>query len=92
MPLILSKEHLFDKTVLSLCQQLETRFVRKDDKGKTAPLADWIDYTAWDLDWQLTFSQDLGFLETGADVRNMMDIGRRTSNYFGIVSYLAPPF
>ena len=44
MPSILSKEHMIDKTIVSLCEQLEARFVGNNEKGKTAPLADWIDY------------------------------------------------
>ncbi|KPM36174.1 hypothetical protein AK830_g10395 [Neonectria ditissima] len=41
---ILKKEPLADKMILSLCQQLENRFVDGQNAGKTAPMADWIEY------------------------------------------------
>lgn len=41
---MLEKEPLADKMVISLCQQLENRFVDGQNAGKTAPLADWIEY------------------------------------------------
>ncbi|SPO06362.1 related to pisatin demethylase / cytochrome P450 monooxygenase [Cephalotrichum gorgonifer] len=83
MSTVLKKEDLADKVVLSLCEQLEVRFVDNHNKGKTAPLADWIEYCAWDLDWELTFSEDAGFLKTGADVKGMIHTGERTMRYLG---------
>lgn len=42
---ILGKEHLLDNMIRSLCEQLETRFVDGRNAGKTAELADWIEYS-----------------------------------------------
>lgn len=44
MDIILSKEHLLDDMVKTLCQQLERRFVDGGNSGKTADLAEWIEY------------------------------------------------
>lgn len=41
----MQKEHLADKVVMSLCEQLENRFVLGGNANKTADLADWIEYS-----------------------------------------------
>jgi hypothetical protein len=105
MNTILEKEHLADNIVLSLCGQLENRFVNGQNAGKTADIADWIEYgkkdhderstysewywltavAAWDLDFEMTFSQDMGFLKTGSDVQNMIHTGEMIMRYLGCV-------
>lgn len=44
LPAILGKEHLLDRMVDFLCEQLEERFVEGKNAGKVADLADWIEY------------------------------------------------
>ncbi|KAH6986398.1 cytochrome P450 [Ilyonectria sp. MPI-CAGE-AT-0026] len=88
MNTILEKEPLADKMVISLCQQLENRFVYGHNAGKTAPLADWIEYCAWDLDWELTFSQDMGFFKSGTDVKNMIHTGEMIMRYLGCIGQM----
>ncbi|CAM1511888.1 Fc.00g094010.m01.CDS01 [Cosmosporella sp. VM-42] len=88
MNTILEKEHLVDKMVLSLCQQLENRFVDGRNAGKTADLADWIEYCAWDLDWEVTFSEDMGFLKSGTDVKNSIHIGEMIMRYLGCIGQM----
>ena len=46
MDVILSKEHLLDDMVKTLCQQLEHRFINGNNVGNTADLAEWIEYGA----------------------------------------------
>lgn len=43
------------------------------------------DAGAWDLDWNMTFSQDMGFLRTGTDIQGMVHTGEMTMRYLGIV-------
>ncbi|KAM0543294.1 hypothetical protein ACHAPJ_012378 [Fusarium lateritium] len=91
MNTILEKEHLADKMVLLLCEQLENRFVKGNNKGKTADLADWIEYSsagAWDLDWEVTFSEDMGFLKSGTDVKNTIHIGESIMRYLGCIGQM----
>lgn len=45
---ILSMEHLIDRTIESLCEQLEARFVDGRDAGKTCDIAEWIGYCKLD--------------------------------------------
>ncbi|KAL8383414.1 hypothetical protein RB595_006933 [Gaeumannomyces hyphopodioides] len=47
-----------------------------------------IEYAAWDLAWSLTFSEDLGFLKTGADIDGMIKTGEMTMRYLGIVGQM----
>lgn len=44
-----------------------------------------VDAGAWDLDWNMTFSQDMGFLRTGTDIQGMVHTGEMTMRYLGIV-------
>ncbi|KAF4982904.1 hypothetical protein FDECE_17421 [Fusarium decemcellulare] len=88
MNAILEKEHLVDKMVLLLCQQLENRYVEGQNKGKTADLADWIEYCAWDLDFEVTFSEDMGFLKSGTDVRNTIHTGEMIMRYLGCIGQM----
>lgn len=85
MNTILGKEHLADNIVRSFCQQLETRFVSRDH---AFDLADWIEFAAWDLDWEMTFSQDMGFLRSGTDVDGMIRTGEMIMRYLGCVGQI----
>lgn len=85
MNTILGKEHLADNIVRTFCEQLETRFV---SKKYAFDLADWIEYAAWDLDWEMTFSQDMGFLRSGTDVDGMIHTGEMIMRYLGCVGQI----
>jgi hypothetical protein len=41
---IMAKGHLMDDVLVSLCQQLENRFMDGNNKGKPADLAAWIEF------------------------------------------------
>lgn len=41
---VLAYEDLIDRTILLLCEQLETRFVNGNNASKTCDIADWISY------------------------------------------------
>lgn len=85
MNAILAKEHLADNMARTLCEELEKRFVGGHNASKTVDLADWIEYTAWDFDWEMTFSQDMGFLRSGTDVQGMIHTGEMIMRYLGCV-------
>lgn len=46
---ILGKQHLLDHMVEYLCTELDKRFVEGENAGKTADLADWIEYGMFTL-------------------------------------------
>lgn len=81
-------EHLCSQTLVSLCQQLEARFIGGNNAGKTCDLADWIEYFAWDMDGEMTFSKPLGFLEAGSDHSGIIGSTERCQQYFGVVGQM----
>ncbi|KAH8664387.1 cytochrome P450 [Xylariales sp. PMI_506] len=86
--MILGMEHLADKMVTLMCQQLEHRFMDESNAGKTCDLAMWIEYLAWDLDWQMTFNQDMGFLRSGTGAKGMVHTGEMIQRYLGCVGQM----
>ncbi|KAI0595398.1 cytochrome P450 [Biscogniauxia sp. FL1348] len=88
MTSILTMESLIDRTIDSLCEQLETRFMTGKNAGKTCDIADWIGYYAWDVVGEITFSQPFGFLKSGTDVKNMIHTAESVMHYFGIVGQI----
>lgn len=87
MNAILAKEHLADSIAQTMCRELEARFVDGANAGKTVDLADWIEYAAWDFDWEMSFGQDMGFLRTGTDVQGLIHTGEMVIRYLGCVCH-----
>lgn len=85
---ILSIEHLCSKTIVSLCQQLESRFVDSGTIEQSCDLAEWIEYSSWDMDGEMTFSQEMGFLKAGSDHNGIIKATERGQQYFGIVGQM----
>ncbi|KAI1500358.1 cytochrome P450 [Biscogniauxia marginata] len=88
MTSILTMESLVDRTIISLCEQLENRFISGKNAGKTCDIADWIGYYAWDVVGEITFSQQFDFLKSGTDVKNMIHTAESVMHYFGIVGQI----
>ncbi|KAJ0414361.1 putative benzoate 4-monooxygenase cytochrome P450 [Aspergillus carlsbadensis] len=78
MSYIASHEKLVDQTMAHFFQRLDELFVQT---SHVCDLGTWIQYFAWDVIGNLTFSKPLGFLEAGGDVENITEsIGR----FFGL--------
>jgi hypothetical protein len=78
MSYISSHEKLVDQTIAHFFRRLDELFVETND---VCDLGTWIQYFAWDVIGNLTFSKPLGFLELGDDVENITaSIGK----FFGI--------
>lgn len=75
-------------TVGALCQQLEQRFMKGVNKGKTCDIADWISYFTWDFLGDMTFSKRMGFMDQAKDVGNMIDTAESVMRYFSVVDIL----
>ncbi|KAL1867101.1 hypothetical protein Daus18300_006500 [Diaporthe australafricana] len=85
---MLSMEGLIDKTIRSLCEQIENRFVDGKNAGKTCDIADWITFYAWDVVGELTFSKDFGFLRGGCDQMQLIQTAESIMHYFGVVGQI----
>lgn len=78
MSYIASHEKLVDQTMDHFFRRLDELFV---DTNDVCDLGTWIQYFAWDVIGNLTFSKPLGFLELGGDVENITEsIGK----FFGL--------
>lgn len=71
---LISFEPYVDSTMRVFCDQLEARFV---DKTRSEPslcdFGQWLQMFAFDVIGEITFSQRLGFLESGKDVDHVME-------------------
>jgi cytochrome P450 len=61
-------ENLVDKAILVFLEQLRTRFV---STGATCDLGEWLEFLAFDVMGEMTFSRRFGFLDSGIDVNNI---------------------
>ncbi|KAK7708535.1 hypothetical protein SLS64_006637 [Diaporthe eres] len=85
---MLSMEGLVDKTINSLCEQIENRFVDGRNVQRTCDIADWIEFFAWDVVGELTFSKDFGFLKGGSDQMQLIETSESIMHYFGVVGQM----
>ncbi|KAI0194227.1 putative benzoate 4-monooxygenase cytochrome P450 [Astrocystis sublimbata] len=74
---VVSFEPLVDSTIAVFRQELERRFVCKEedkseDKGRVCDFGVWLQYFAFDVVGEMTFSKRLGFLEEGRDVEGII--------------------
>ncbi|KAJ5692601.1 cytochrome P450 [Penicillium macrosclerotiorum] len=72
-------ETTMDITINLFFDKLRERFVRTD---KPCEMSDWINFFAWDVMSQVTFSQDLGILEAGSDYKGFLGRSAKTLDYF----------
>ncbi|KAF2815188.1 cytochrome P450 [Mytilinidion resinicola] len=82
---ILKIEHFVDRTLESLCEHIEERFIERLNTGKLFDIADWIHLYTWDVMSELTFSKKMGFLETGGDVEDAIATNKFLMRYFALV-------
>jgi hypothetical protein len=68
MSYIVSHEKLVDQTMEHFFKRLDELFVRTND---VCDFGTWIQYFAWDVIGNLTFSKPLGFLTLGDDVEGI---------------------
>lgn len=66
---LVSFESFVDSTIHCFFEQLDKRFV---ETGETCDWGTWLQYFAFDVVGEITFSKRLGFLEAGEDVDGIM--------------------
>lgn len=80
-------EPLVDETTRFFLEQLEARF-----GSTTSPnefdLGAWLQYYAFDVMGELTFSRRLGFLDEGRDVKGIMSSISRNFEYFSVIGQM----
>jgi hypothetical protein len=78
-------ESIMNDNLRTLCEQLESRYMKGANKGKTCDVADWISFFAWDFLGDMTWSKRIGFMEKGADIGDMLGTAERVMRYFSVV-------
>ncbi|KAH8197773.1 hypothetical protein TruAng_008062 [Truncatella angustata] len=82
---VIGYEPLIDKTTELFISQIEEKFART---GERCSLSDWLQFYAFDVMGDVTFSRRLGFLEQGIDVEGMMEKIWHRFKYFAAVGQL----
>ncbi|KAJ5648011.1 Cytochrome P450 [Penicillium lividum] len=77
-------EPFVDKTIQTFFAKLD-RFV---DQRQVCDIASWLQYYAFDVIGELTFSKPLGFLETGNDVDGIIAALERMLDYAGKIGQM----
>jgi hypothetical protein len=82
-------EPFVDSTTTALLQQLSERFADRDDNDSTGicNLGEWLQFYAFDVIGELTYSERLGFVDKGVDVDNIISNLESFLRYAAIVSY-----
>lgn len=82
---LVSFEPLVDRTIGVLRHELDRRFVLP---GQVCDLGIWLQYFAFDVVGEITFSKRLGFLEEGRDVEGIMEGIWRWFEYVAVVGQI----
>jgi hypothetical protein len=86
MSTLVQFEPLVDSTITAFTDQLDQRFVDKPGPEGVLDFGMWLQYYAFDVIGQLTFSKRLGFVDEGRDVDNIISSLERTLDYVAVVS------
>ena len=78
-------EPLVDSTIGTFLKQLDERFA---DTGDVCDFGKWLQFFAFDIIGELTFSKRLGFLESGHDVNNIMTAIEKNFDYFSVIGQM----
>jgi hypothetical protein len=78
-------EPLVDSAIQEFLAQLRTRFAGGD---KVLDFGEWLQYFAFDVICELTYSKRMGFIESGGDVENIISNLQWVLDYAAIVKPL----
>lgn len=81
-------EPFVDRTIELFLQQLEDRFARKSGADGVVEWPTWLQYYAFDVIGELTYSSTHGFLETGTDVDGIIAYLSKYMRYLIKVRFL----
>ncbi len=79
-------EPLVDSTTTEFLKQLKQRYADKPDSHAIVDFGAWLQYYAFDVICELTYSKRLGFVERGQDVENIISSLEWLLNYAAVVS------
>ncbi|KAJ9604176.1 hypothetical protein H2200_011010 [Cladophialophora chaetospira] len=88
MSTLVQFEPLVDSTTLAFLDQLEKRFADRVGPDGVCDFSTWLQFYAFDVIGELTFSKRLGFVERGEDVDGIIKNLEWLLNYAAIVGQL----
>jgi hypothetical protein len=74
-----------DSTTTIFLNQLSARYANKVNPVEVCDLGAWLQYYAFDVIGELTFSRRLGFVDRGVDVDGIIHDLEKLLNYFASV-------
>lgn len=86
MSTLVQFEPIVDSAIEAFLAQLENRFGGKEDYGIVLDLGKWLQYFAFDVICELTYSKRMGFMEVGGDVENIIKDLQWLLDYAAVVS------
>ncbi|KAL3418183.1 Pisatin demethylase 12 [Phlyctema vagabunda] len=81
-------EPMVDSTITAFINQLEKRFVGRPGGDGVIDFGLWLQYYAFDVIGELTFSQRLGFVDQGKDIDGVITTLERMLNYFAVIGQI----
>jgi hypothetical protein len=85
MSTLVQFEPLVDSTTAKFLQELSERYADRSNADGICDLGAWLQYYAFDVIGELTFSKRLGFVDHGIDVDDIIRNLEKLLNYFASV-------
>jgi hypothetical protein len=85
MSTLVQFEPFVDSTTTEFLKQLTQRYAEKRGSDGICDLGQWLQFYAFDVIGELTFSKRLGFVDRGVDVDNIISDNESALGYFAVV-------
>ena len=92
MSTLVNFEPLVDSTSTAFLEQLQRRYADRTDASGICDFGTWLQYYAFDVIGELTYSKRLGFVDHGVDVDHIIKNLEWLLNYVAVVSFLVGDF
>lgn len=91
MSSLVAFEPLVDNTTVAFLEQLKKRFAARTGDDGVCDFGLWLQFYAFDVVGELTYSKRLGFVDRGVDVDHIIGNMEKLLNYVSVVSISSPP-
>jgi hypothetical protein len=86
MSTLVQFEPLVDSTSTAFLKQLSDRYADRSDNSGICNFGEWLQFYAFDVIGELTYSKSLGFVDRGVDVDDIIGSLERFLGYAAVVS------
>lgn len=86
MSSLVAFEPLVDDTTVAFLEQLKKRFTGGSGEGAVCDFGLWLQFYAFDVIGELTYSKRLGFVDRGVDVDHIIRNMEKLLDYVSVVS------